>query len=318
VRSFLSIWAALLSLLVLAGASLAQDTIYASPRATSSPAPDYPESAKAAGVQGEVVVRLHIDGIGTVTDATVVSGPEPLREAALRVARTWKFEPTMIGGRATPVVSTVNLTFGTTVGTAVPSPLPPRPPVVTSLPTPAAARGVVATVDGDKVIGSLKWEIKEEMTGKTIASGDAPVYLKDVAIDEAQNPTRRQTPKRIQLTNEFTLDMAEFPSASLAEKTGFGLAARHENMRSFSFEWFNVMDSKRAVKLQEAGELGIDLKQVGTGWEVTRTEFTTDVSLRILRMGVDPAGGPPYWRVNILKGSNITWPSLVNRTVVPN
>jgi TonB family protein len=309
VRSFLSICFALL---VIPRASLAQDTIYASPRPISSPAPEYPESAKAAGIQGVVVVRLQIDGIGAVTDATVVSGAEPLREAALRAARTWKFEPTVIGGRATPVVSTVNLTFGT------PAPSRPTPPVAISLPTPAAARGVVATVDGDKVIGSLKWEIKEEATGKVIANGDAPVYLKDVAIDEAPNPTRRQTPKRIQLTNEFTLEMAEFPSASLAEKTGFGLAARRANMNSFSFEWFNVTDSKRGVKLQEGGELGIDLKQVGTDWEVTRTEFTTDVSLRILRMGIDPAGGPPYWRVNILKGSNITWPSIVSGKVVPN
>ena len=74
--------------------------------------------------------------------------------------------------------------------------------------------------------------------------------------------------------------------------------------QTWRLEWFNVQDSKHAVKLQEGGELGIDLK-VNGDWEITKTEFTSDVSLRIIRMGVDPPGSPLYWRINISKGSSL-------------
>jgi hypothetical protein len=125
-------------------------------------------------------------------------------------------------------------------------------------------------------------------------------------------------PKTIQLTNEFAIEMAEFPVANVTEKQGFGINGRTTDIQSFSWEWFNVQDSKNAAKLQESGQLGIELKQVGTNWEITRTDFNTDVSLRIMRMGTDPPGSPPRWRINISKGSTITWPSIANGKVVPN
>ena len=314
----------------------AQD-VFASPRPTYSPQPDYPAEAKAAGVQGVVAVQVRIDAKGSVTEAKVVSGNEMLRSGAVQTASSWKFEPTILGGQATAVVSTINLYYGVAppappvrpaapIASAVPPPNPFSPPfavpptVGATLPPPL--RGTVATIDGDKEIGSLKWEIREEATGKILASGDRPVRLKDVTIQDIGAVgiagSRRETPKRINLTDQFTLEMAEFPAANLSDKSGFGMVVRKTDIQSFSFEWFNVSDSKHAVKLQEAGELGIDLKQVGTDWEITRTEFTSDVSLRVIRMGVDPPGSPPYWRVNISKGSNITWPSIVNGTVVPN
>ena len=74
--------------------------------------------------------------------------------------------------------------------------------------------------------------------------------------------------------------------------------------QTWRLEWFNVQDRKHAVKLQEGGELVIDLK-VNGDWEITKTEFTSDVSLRIIRMGVDPPGSPLYWRINISKGSSL-------------
>jgi len=316
-----------------------QDLIYASPRPTFSPAPDYPEAAKAAGIQGIVAVQVRIDASGAVTDARAINGPPQLQESAMKTAKTWKFEPTVIAGKATPVVSTVSLTFGTpppaaaavttstaTVGMiggvlrgAPASASSPSSPA-NSIPLSAPPRplGVVAATDGDKTIGALKWEIREEVSGKILARGDGPVHLKDVWISEAPNPTRRQTPKTIKLTDEFAIGMAEFPTPAVTSITGFGITGLRLDIQSFSWEWFNVQDSKHASKLQEGGELGIDLKQVNGDWEITRTEFTTDVSLRIIRMGVDPPGSPPYWRINIFKGSTITWPSIANGKVVPN
>jgi hypothetical protein len=176
----------------------------------------------------------------------------------------------------------------------------------------------VATTDGDKIIGSLKWEIREEVSGKILATGDGPVYLKDVWIIEVPNPTQRQTTKTIKLTDEFVIEMSEFPAPTVASITGFGISARRLDVQSLSWEWFNVQDSKRARKLLEGGELAIDLEQVNGDWEVTRTEFMTDVSLRIVRLRLDPPGSPPYWRIHIFKGSGITWPSIASGKVFPN
>jgi TonB family protein len=288
-----------------------QDPIFANPHPIFSPIPDYPLAAKSAGVQGIVAVQVHIDASGAVSDAKVVSGPAPLQDSALQTAKLWKFEPTIIAGKATPVISTINLTFGT----------PPAGPAasvpVVSAAFPAPRRGVVATTDGDKVIGSLKWEIREETSGTVLASGDGPILLKDVAIEDVLS-TRHQTPKQIQLTSDFAISMAEFPSTNVSEKDGFGLTALNTGIQSFSWEWFRVLDSKHATKLQESGELGIDLHLINGFWEVTRTDFTTDVSLRIIRMNVDPPGSPPHWRINIFKGSTITWPSISNGKVSPN
>ena len=71
-----------------------------------------------------------------------------------------------------------------------------------------------------------------------------------------------------------------------------------------------------AYKLQEDGSLRLKIAAVGSGWDVTRTEFLSHVSLR----GALISEGPehPKWRVKIFKGSVIRWPSLVNGTVVAN
>jgi hypothetical protein len=176
--------------------------------------------------------------------------------------------------------------------------------------------GGVAAADVERIIGTLKWEIREEASGKVVAQGDGPVRLKDVTINEIRNASQRQTPKRIRLTSQFAIEMAEFPS--LAVKTGFGFDVRRTDIQVFSWEWFDVRDAAHAIKRQESGALNMDMKQVGGYWEVTRTAFTTDVSLRVIRSGIDPPGGPPHWRINISNGSAITWPSLVNGKIMPN
>jgi TonB family protein len=319
----------LFGLLVHGTTAPAQDLIYASPRPTYSPAPNYPEAARTAGIQGIVAVQVQINASGAVTDARVLNGPPELHASALQTAKTWKFDPTIIAGKATSVVSTVSLTFGTpppaaTVGVIVGvsrgAATPASPPSATSTPLPTVPRplGIVATTDGDKIIGSLKWEIREEVSGKILASGDGPVHLKDVWIIETPNPTQRQTTKTIKLTDEFVIEMSEFPAHTVTSITGFGISARRLDVQSLSWEWFNLQDSKRASKLLEGGELAIDLEQVNGDWEVTRTEFMSDVSLRIVRMRLDPPGSPPYWRIHIFKGSTITWPSIASGKVFPN
>ena len=73
----------------------------------------YPDEAQAAGIQGGVQAEIVIDPDGIVTDARIVKSVPLLDEAALRAVRDWRFEPTMVEGRAVPVrmVVTVNFTL---------------------------------------------------------------------------------------------------------------------------------------------------------------------------------------------------------------
>jgi hypothetical protein len=110
----------------------------------------------------------------------------------------------------------------------------------------------------------------------------------------------------------------EFPAPSSADKKGFGFTVKCADLPCRSWKWFSVQDGKKGYKSQEGGALGIDVEQVGSNWEITRTQFTTDVSLRVYQVGLDPVGSAPRWRINISKGSTIKWPSMVNGQSVPN
>lgn len=62
-------------------------------------APAYPPEAKAAGIQGTVVVTLIINTEGKVTDAKAISGPPELQDCAVGYARQWEFEPVRVDGK---------------------------------------------------------------------------------------------------------------------------------------------------------------------------------------------------------------------------
>lgn len=118
--------------------------------------------------------------------------------------------------------------------------------------------------------------------------------------------------KRIHLDEDFYFDLVDRPSARRTALSGFGLAAERETVPTFSWEWFNVGDDgERATKLQESGELSIALARGRSGnWEVGYTEFLTDVSLRTEPKQGTGWGAPgPQWRVRIVEGSRVSWPS---------
>jgi len=60
------------------------------------------------------------------------------------------------------------------------------------------------------------------------------------------------------------------------------------------------------------------MKKINSRWEMARTEFLSDVIFRVNHIGQgDTPENYPKWRVTILKGSYVNWPSLVGDTVVP-
>jgi protein TonB len=76
-----------------------------------SPAPVYPEMARAAEVEGTVRVRALVNKEGRIEKAFVVSGHPMLDEAALAAVRAWVFQPAMQQHRPVKVWVTVPIKF---------------------------------------------------------------------------------------------------------------------------------------------------------------------------------------------------------------
>ncbi len=75
------------------------------------PDPEYPETAKASGQQGSVVLQVLIGADGTVEDAKFMQGSFVFARAAIDAVKQWRFKPYSINGRAVSVQSTITLNF---------------------------------------------------------------------------------------------------------------------------------------------------------------------------------------------------------------
>jgi D-alanyl-D-alanine endopeptidase (penicillin-binding protein 7) len=71
--------------------------------------PTYPPDAKAARIQGTVVVHVTIGTDGKVTEAKAISGPPELHSCAVDYAKAWTFEPAIRKGK--PVSAQFKLTM---------------------------------------------------------------------------------------------------------------------------------------------------------------------------------------------------------------
>ena len=74
-------------------------------------APVYPPAAKAAHVQGIVVLHALISKEGTIESLHVVSGPPLLVGAAMDAVKRWKYRPYMLKGVPVEVETTINVNF---------------------------------------------------------------------------------------------------------------------------------------------------------------------------------------------------------------
>jgi TonB family protein len=74
-------------------------------------APAFPPEAREALVSGKVQVQVIISEEGQVIEATAISGPELLREAAVQAARQWVFKPTKLDGAPVKVQGILTFSF---------------------------------------------------------------------------------------------------------------------------------------------------------------------------------------------------------------
>jgi TonB family protein len=78
----------------------------------SAPGPEYPETARAAHIEGTVTLEAIISKSGSVQTLRAVKGPQPLRAAAIDAVRYWRYKPYSVDGRPVEVATTVYVRFG--------------------------------------------------------------------------------------------------------------------------------------------------------------------------------------------------------------
>ena len=81
------------------------------PTKTRDVSPSYPEVARAARVQGVVILEATIGPTGTVTDVNVLRSVPLLDDAAIAAVRQWQYTPTLLNGVPVPVIMTVTVNF---------------------------------------------------------------------------------------------------------------------------------------------------------------------------------------------------------------
>ena len=81
------------------------------PRKVTDVAPVYPPIARAAHVEGIVILEAVIGEDGAVGDVRVLRSISLLDSAAVDAVRQWRFTPTLLNGQPVPVVMTVTVAF---------------------------------------------------------------------------------------------------------------------------------------------------------------------------------------------------------------
>ncbi|MGB9199741.1 MAG: energy transducer TonB [Terriglobales bacterium] len=73
--------------------------------------PLYPEDARKAGVQGQVILEAEIDSKGDVKGLTLISGPSSLVTSALEAVRQWKYKPYRLNGEPVAIQTQIVVNF---------------------------------------------------------------------------------------------------------------------------------------------------------------------------------------------------------------
>jgi protein TonB len=81
------------------------------PVKTVDVAPVYPAIARSAHVQGLVILEAVVDAGGRVDDVRGLRSIPLLDQAAIDAVRQWRYTPTLLNGRAIPIVLTVTVSF---------------------------------------------------------------------------------------------------------------------------------------------------------------------------------------------------------------
>jgi protein TonB len=78
---------------------------------TSRTPPKYPEDAKQARIEGDVLLTAIIATDGSVQQLDVKSGHPLLASSAIQAVMQWKYRPTLLNGQPVEVVTSIHINF---------------------------------------------------------------------------------------------------------------------------------------------------------------------------------------------------------------
>jgi protein TonB len=81
------------------------------PRKIGDVRPVYPEIARAARLEGTVIMEAVLDPTGRVTQLRVIKSAPMFDQAALDAVRQWRYTPSLYGGHAVSVLMTITVRF---------------------------------------------------------------------------------------------------------------------------------------------------------------------------------------------------------------
>jgi len=73
--------------------------------------PQYPDDAKQARIQGQVVLQAEIDKNGDIENLTLISGHPALAPAAVEAVKQWKYKPYLLNGEPMKVETQIIVNF---------------------------------------------------------------------------------------------------------------------------------------------------------------------------------------------------------------
>lgn len=73
--------------------------------------PQYPQMAKIAHIQGDVVIQAVISKAGAIENLRVTQGHPMLMQAALDAVKQWKYKPYLLNGEPVEVETTITVRF---------------------------------------------------------------------------------------------------------------------------------------------------------------------------------------------------------------
>ena len=76
-----------------------------------SVAPVYPEVARHAGVEGDVILRVYVSSAGRVGEVKILDGPPILARAAVEAVQHWQYQTPRMNGNPVNVVTTLVVSF---------------------------------------------------------------------------------------------------------------------------------------------------------------------------------------------------------------
>jgi TonB family protein len=165
----------------------------------SRPDPVYPEKAKAAHVQGNVVLHAVISKTGIVEDLQVISGAPMLTSSVIEAVKQWKYKPYLLNGEPMDVETTINVNFSlagpeTPGAGGTPNPAANVPvriaPAVTQSDTavPEFAGAPVRKVGGGVTEPELIYKVDPEFTAQARKAKASGTVLLGLVVDKQGLP----------------------------------------------------------------------------------------------------------------------------------